>query len=211
MRRIVRAAGAAALLLLWAAPTLAAEPTMTGGCTLEVKSYDANDVAIDDATGPNKVPGSTLGSAEHPFRIAWDGRVDFHFVTPTVFQNNNWQIYAENVPVPILKGQDDNPLDKDELGFINIASTIPSFVPRFAGVVYVHGHLEAAGGQPNCDGSGYVQIMGDPSGTFLWYLMLALIAAGLLFLVATPYTHDWEEGVYTPMSSIPGQPPQRPY
>jgi hypothetical protein len=39
--------------------------------------------------------------------------------------------------------------------------------------------------------------------------MAALIVAGLLFLVATPYTLDWEEGGVTPWEQYaPGSSPK---
>lgn len=201
MRRFVRAAAVAALLLLWAIPTQAAD--LTGGCTLEVRSFDANGNVIDDATGANQIPGSNLGTETNPFKVDWNGRVDFHFVTGnTVFQNNHWEIYAENIPTPILQGSDDNPIDRDELGKVTIGDKVPGGV-RFVGLVYVNGSLVGNGGTARCDGDGWVQIIGDPVGTIPFWVMVGLIVIGALFLVATPYTTTWEEGVYTPMPPVP--------
>jgi hypothetical protein len=201
MRRFVRATAVAALLLLWALPAQAAD--LTGGCTLEVRSLDANGNVLDDATGANQVPGGNEGTATNPFRIDWNGKVDFHFVTGnTVFQNNHWEIYAENIPTAILKGSDDNPIDRDELGNVVIGDKVPGGV-RFVGLIYVNGTLVGNGGTATCAGNGWVQIMGDPIGTIPWDVMVVLLLLGAVFLIATPYTTDWEEGAYTPMAPTP--------
>jgi hypothetical protein len=203
MRRLARAATIAALILVWAVPVQASD--LTGGCTLEVTSYDANGNVLDDATGANQLPGSTEGTQDNPFRVDWNGHVDFHFVTGnTVFQNNHWSIYAEGIPVPILSGQDDNPTDRDELGNVTIGDNVPGGV-RFVGLVYVSGSIVGNGETARCDGDGWVEIIGDPVGTIPFWVMALLVVLGLLFLVATPYTVTWEEGGYTPMSEIPHQ------
>jgi hypothetical protein len=149
------------------------------------------------------------GTQANPFEVSWDGRVDFRFQTgTTVFENNHWDIYAESVPVPILSGTDDNPGDRDEIGYVNIADQAGG-VPRFVGLVYVHGVLVGNAGTSRCEGEGWVRLIGDPVGTVAWWVMAALIVAGLLFLVATPYTRDWEEGGATPWEQYaPGSSPK---
>jgi hypothetical protein len=207
MRRLALAASLGVwLLAAAAAPASAAE--LTGGCTLEARSFDAQGNQLDQGTAPGGA--GSEGTAENPFRVAWGGRVDFHFVTgDTVFQNNTWEIFAQNIPTPILKGDDDNPMDRDELGFVTVGQDLPDYV-RVVGLVFVSGNIVGNGGTARCDGSGWVQIIGDPFGTIPFYVFLALIAVGALFLIATPYTADWEEGIYTPWIGGPGQQPGGP-
>ena len=201
------------LTLLSALPALAA--TLTGNisppCSLEARSYDANGDVLDEGTIENGT--SAEGTQSDPFDIAWDGRVDFRFQTGnTVFQNNTWTIYADTLtgplPVAILSGSDDNPLDLDEIGFVNIQETTTG-LPRFVGLVHITGKLEGNGTAVNCVGDGWVRIVGDPVGTVPWIVMVGLILVGAVALVATPYTVDWEEGAFTPwQGNVPGPRPQ---
>ena len=191
-------------------------------CSLEVRSYENQgdwEVAASGAVPAGAieldsgfVQGTNDGGAgtqANPFEVSWDGRVDFRFQTgTTVFENNHWDIYAESVPVPILSGTDDNPGDRDEIGYVNIADQAGG-IPRFVGLVYVHGVLVGNVGTSRCEGEGWVRLIGDPVGTVAWWVMAALIVAGLLFLVATPYTRDWEEGGATPWEQYaPGSSPK---
>src|SRR5262245_32906893 len=121
MKRLI-AVGAVVplLLLLFAMPVMAAE--LTGGCALAVRSYtgaDATGEQIDEGQMQGIVAKGDKGDAANPFEVSLDGSVDFLFSTaPTVFQNNHWAIYAQGVPVPLLQGSDDNPLDVDETGVV---------------------------------------------------------------------------------------------
>lgn len=197
----------ALLLLLAAATVQAASLTGNAACSLEATSVAADGTTVLDE---GVVQGtSTEGSEQDPFDVDWDGRVDFRFQTgTTVFQNNEWEIYAMGLPVPILRGFDDNPMDLDEIGFVEIGSSLPDAVPRFVGLVYVSGWLEGNAGTSRCDGEGWVRVIGDPVGTIAWGAMAVLILAGVLFLVSTPYTIDWEEGNLTPWEgNIPSPKP----
>lgn len=188
--------------------------TLTGNinppCSLEARSYEntgdwqaaasgavpAGAIALDEGVVRGTDSGGE-GTEANPFDVSWDGRVDFRFQTgTTVFQNNTWSIYAMGLPVPILSGSDDNPMDIDEIGFVEIADQTQG-IPRFVGLVHVNGVLEGNNGASRCEGEGWVRIVGDPVGTVPWIVMAALIVLGLLFLVATPYTTTWEEGEYT--------------
>lgn len=191
-------------------------------CSLEVRSYEnqgdwevaasgavpAGAIELDSGFVQGTNDGGE-GTQANPFEVSWDGRVDFRFQTgTTVFENNHWDIYAESVPVPILSGTDDNPGDRDEIGYVNIADQAGG-IPRFVGLVYVHGVLVGNAGTSRCEGEGWVRLIGDPVGTVAWWVMAALIVAGLLFLVATPYTRDWEEGGATPWEQYaPGSSPK---
>lgn len=185
--------------------------TLTGninpGCSLEARSYEADGETVLDEAFVQET--STEGTETDPFDVAWDGRVDFRFQTgTTVFANNEWSIYAMGLPVAILSGQDDNPLDLDEIGFVEIEE-MAGGLPRFVGLVYVNGILEGNSGASMCEGAGWVRIVGDPVGTIPWIAMAVLIMAGLVFLVATPYTTTWEEGGLTPWEQeAPGSSPR---
>ena len=123
-----------------------------------------------------------------------EGSIDFAFHTgTTVFQNNHWEIYAQGLPVPILAGSDDNPLDVDETGIVTVEEQIKAFPFRFVGVLFISGDLWGNGNASHCHGEGFVQILGDPVGTIPWDVAAALILlSGLVLLVATPYSATWE-------------------
>ena len=200
--------------------------TLTGNinpeCSLEVRSYEntgdweaaasgavpAGAIALDEGFVQGANSGGE-GTEADPFDVSWEGRVDFRFQTgDTVFANNNWSIYAMGLPVPILSGFDDNPMDIDEIGFVEIENEAQG-IPRFVGLVHVSGTLDGNAGASHCVGEGWVRLVGDPVGTVPWMMMAALILAGLVFLVATPYTTTWEEGAYTPWEGhAPGESPK---
>jgi hypothetical protein len=196
MKRLI-AAGAVTslLLLLFAVPVMAAE--LTGGCALEVRSFtgaDATGDPIDEGRMQGIVNQGDKGDAGNPFKVSLDGSVDFLFSTaPTVFQNNHWEIYAQGVPIPLLQGSDDNPLDVDETGVVNL-SNISDAVPfRIVGVFFVHGDLFGNNNANHCHGEGYVQVIGDAVGTPLWLIAAALLVfGGSMLAVAVPYSRDWE-------------------
>lgn len=225
MRRVSVGALLACMMLGGVGFAVAQAASLTGNinpeCSLEVRSYEntgdwqvaasgdvpAEAIALDD--GFVQGTQSTDGTEDDPFDVAWDGRVDFRFQTgTTVFANNTWSIYATGVPVPILSGQDDNPLDLDEIGYVEIADQTQG-IPRFVGLVHLSGRLDGNAGASFCEGEGWVRLVGDPVGTIPWLAMVALIGAGLVFLVATPYTRTWEEGAYTPWEQhAPGDSPR---
>ena len=112
--------------------------------------------------------------------------MDFHFITPKVFQNNHWNVAIEGLPV--LNGSDDNPLDLDEIGNVTVASKVPV---RIVGLIHVTGDIFGNGDVDTCHGDGWVLILGDPVGTIPMWIALALIAAGIIGLLVTPYV-PWE-------------------
>lgn len=173
---------------------------LTGGCTLEVRSTDGSGAPLDEGT----VPPGTEGSQQDPFRVAWDGRVDFRFSTgTTVFQDNEWEIYAQGIPLPILRGSDDNPMDRDESGDVQIGESVPGPV---VGLFHVSGTIEGNNGTNRCDGNGWVHVVGDPMATVPFWVMVVFLVLGGALLVATPYTRDWEEAGLSPMPDGPVKP-----
>ena len=126
------------------------------------------------------------GSPDDPFQVTWDGHVDYHFITPVVFQNNHWNFSVESLP--IRSGSDDNPSDLDEIGKVTISADLPL---RFVGLLHVDGDIFGNGDADHCHGDGWVLILGDPVGTIPFWLAVALIAAGVIGLLFTPYV-PWE-------------------
>jgi hypothetical protein len=189
--------------------------TLTGNidppCSLEVRSYETDGTVLDEGFVQGTSSQGGEGTQADPFEVAWDGRVDFRFQTGmTVFADNEWSIYAMGLPVAVLSGRDDNPMDLDEAGQVTIAEDAAG-VPRFVGLVHVNGVLEGNNGGSRCEGQGWVRIVGDPVGTVPWMSMVGLILAGLVFLVATPYTTTWEEGrVRSWEETNPGSSPRQP-
>jgi len=197
MRRVI-AAGvvAATLALLLVLPTIAAE--LTSPCSMEVRSFDglipATSTKVDEGAAAGPIAEGAVGSQTRPFQVDPEGSIDFAFHTgTTVFQNNHWEIYAQGLPVPILAGSDDNPLDVDETGIVTVEEQIKAFPFRFVGVLFISGDLWGNGNASHCHGEGFVQILGDPVGTIPWDVAAALILlSGLVLLVATPYSATWE-------------------
>ena len=196
MNRLLAAGTAGSLLLILVAiPVFAAE--LSGGCTLDVRSFDGpdatgNEVDAGRASGP--IPEGAVGSQMRPFRVDPDGSVDFLFNTGSVvFQNNHWSIYALGLPVPILFGQDDNPMDPDETGIVEVNETVQALPFRFVGTLFISGDIWGNSDTSRCHGEGFVQVLGDPVGTIPWIIAAALIViSGAVLLVATPYTVHWE-------------------
>jgi hypothetical protein len=196
MRRAI-AAGVVAttLALALVLPVLAAQ--LSGGCSMEVRSFDganASGTAIDEASVNGPIPEGGVGSQSRPFKVDPEGSIDFAFRTgTTVFSNNHWSIFAQGLPIPILSGSDDNPLDVDETGIVTVADQVAKLPFKFVGTLFVSGDLWGNGDTAHCYGEGYVQVLGDPVGTIPWDIAAALIVlSGLVLLVATPYSATWE-------------------
>lgn len=197
MKRVLAAGMVATMLaLLFVLPVAAAE--LSGGCSMEVRSFDGPDpatsTAIDVGAAAGPIAEGLAGSQTRPFMVDPEGSIDFAFHTgSTVFQNNHWSIYVQGLPVPILAGSDDNPLDVDETGIITLNETIKALPFRVVGTFFVSGDLFGNADTSHCHGEGYVQVLGDPIGTIPWDVAAALIVlSGLVLLVATPYSTTWE-------------------
>jgi hypothetical protein len=204
MRRVISAGVVAATLaLLFVLPVIAAQ--LSGGCRIEARSFDGPAVngevsgnIVDEGSMIGPQPEGGVGSQTRPFKVDPEGSIDFLFNTGTiVFQNNHWTIFAQGLPVPILSGSDDNPLDVDETGIVEVDKQIQKLPFRFVGTIFVSGDLWGNNDTAHCYGEGYVQVLGDPVGTIPWDVAAALILlSGLVLLVATPYSIDWEVDQY---------------
>ena len=183
------------LMLIMALPVLGAE--LTGGCTLEVRSFplaDAQGEMIDEGRMAGLVAEGNKGDDSNPFQVDLDGSVDYLFTTgTTVFQNNSWSIYAQGVPIPLLQGSDDNPLDVDETGVVNLSNISDALPFEVAGVFFIHGDLFGNDGANHCHGEGYVKVGESPLTTPLGLIAAALLLlGGSMLAVAVPYSRDWE-------------------
>src|SRR3990170_7070725 len=197
MRRVIAAGVVASMLaLLLVLPAVAAE--LSGGCSMEVRSFDGpnpqTSTAVDAGAASGPIAEGAVGSQTRPFKVDPAGSIDFAFHTgTTVFQNNDWAIYAQGLPVPVLSGSDDNPLDVDETGVVTVNEAFKALPFRVVGVFFVSGDLYGNGTSSHCHGEGFVQVLGDPVGTIPWTVAAALIVlSGLVLLVATPYSTTWE-------------------
>jgi hypothetical protein len=196
MRRVISAgAVGATLAMLFIVPALAA--TLTLPCSMELRSFagpGATGTEVDEAAVRGPIPEGDPGSQTRPFRIDPEGSIDFAFHTgQSVFENNHWTIYAQGLPVPILAGSDDNPGDVDEIGIVEVNEAIQRLPFKFVGTVFVSGDLYGNNDTLHCYGEGYVQVLGDPVGTIPWLAAAALILlSGVMLLVATPYSVNWE-------------------
>jgi len=196
MRRLLAAGVVATMLaLLLILPVLAAE--LTSPCSMEVRSFDglnASGTEIDAGAAAGPIAEGDVGSQSRPFKVDPEGSIDFAFHTgTTIFENNHWSIFAQGLPVAILAGSDDNPLDVDETGIVSLNEAIKALPFRVVGVFFISGDLYGNNDASHCHGEGYVQVLGDPIGTIPWDVAAALIVlSGLVLLVATPYTVDWE-------------------
>jgi hypothetical protein len=185
-RSSIALAIATGLLLASMGPTGAAE--LTGGCRLEIVAWKPDGVSVLDA---GVAPGAE-GTESDPLDVAWDGRVAFRFLPGrTPFRDHRWAIHAAGIPVPILEGSDDDPFDAEQRGEVVVGGNL-SDAARIAGLVNVTGWIEGDDGEARCDGEGWVRVVGDPVGTVPWIIFVALLVLALLFLLATPYTPDWD-------------------
>lgn len=199
MSRLLRAGCLATLLAVLAAPAAVQAAELTGGCTLAVRSYDTDGNLLDDATGSNQAPGGTLGTITNPFRVDWNGHVEFELGTGgATFADPSWQFQLDNVPLPIHSGSNAAPLGGNVPGAAQIGTKLPE-IARFAGLVYVTGSLIGDGGSSRCDGSAWVRVIGDPIGTMAFWVMIVLLLIGGILLVVTPYTVSWEGAGYGAM------------
>lgn len=195
MKRLLAAGGVTVLLsLLIAVPVLASE--LTGGCVIQLRSFDgpqATGNQVDAAQAVGIISEGAVGSQSNPFEVDPAGSIDFLFTTPTVFQNNSWAIYAQGLPVALLSGSDDNPLDLDERGVVSFAEQIKALPFRVVGTFLITGDLWGNNNGSHCHGEGYVKVLGDPVGTIPWDIAVGLMVfSGLALLVAVPYSTTWE-------------------
>ena len=172
MRRTFAAAVllTASLLLAAAAPAAAFPLSL---CQLSLTSKDANGSTLDTAQS-----GANDATISDPFLVEWGGTVDYTGATTNVIENYSYQIFVLGIPTP-LRGADTNADENvDGGGTVGVSANAPF---RVTGLFKVTGGYSGEGG--NCAGSGWFKLIGDPTGTVLFWLGLILIALGTLFEV----------------------------
>lgn len=183
MRRTV-AVAVAIVAMAWcaflAAPGVAAFPLST--CTLSVTSMDASGAVLGTATG-----GGTGGTRDDPLLVDPKGTVSWVGTTGgSELTDTSYHVEIFGVPTPLQgAAKDDGPRASSE-GSVNLGDILPFDV---VGLVYVSGALEV-GGAPYCEGSGWIELQGDPVGTpgFVGGAGLALVGLATA-LASTPRRH----------------------
>jgi hypothetical protein len=157
-----------ALCLLIVAPVAAA--SLSPPCSLMLSAVDAAGVEVDSAS----LPGDR-GSVDDPFRVAWDGTVDYEFDSGTPLRNNRSHVAVFGIPT--MRASETEPAESTESGTVTVGEGWPV---RFAGLAYVSG--EITGDEGSCSGDGWVKVVGEPIGSIGWLLGALLIVLGLALL-----------------------------
>ncbi len=170
LRRLVLATVLAASLLIPA--TASAFPLTT--CTATLTSTAADGSPLDSVVG-----GAADSTREDPFLIDWNGTVAWEGTTGgIVFTDFTWGISISGIPTA-LNGVVTNASGQTE----GSGSVVPNDVAplQLVGLFYVTGSVSGDAG--SCDGSGWVQLQGDPIGTLQFWAGLAAVAIGILLIV----------------------------
>ena len=170
-RSFVAAVLVAASLLLVAAAPVAAFPLSL--CQLSLTSTDAGGATIDSGQS-----GANDSTQADPFLVDWDGTVVYTGTTTNVIKNYRYQVFVLGIPTPISGGDTNDDEDVSGNGTVSVSSNMPF---RVTGLFKVTGTYEGEGG--SCNGSGWFQLRGDPTGTVLFWLGLILIALGIVLEV----------------------------
>ena len=143
-------------------------------CTATLTSISADGSPLDTVVG-----GAADSTREDPFLVDWNGTVAWEGTTGgIVFTNFTWGISITGIPTP-LNGVVANASGQTE----GSGSVVPNEVLplELVGLFYVTGSVSSDAG--SCDGSGWVQLQGDPLGTLQFWAGLAAVAIGILLIV----------------------------
>jgi len=178
MRRSVSIAALLAACLLAAFATPAAAFPLTT-CSLALESTDGSGAPLDTATS-----GSPDSTQSDPFKVDWDGSVEYVGSTTVVIKNYSYQVSVFGVPTPIRGSDANDDENTDGDGSVSVGANSPF---RVAGLYYVSGGYTGEGGE--CGGSGWFQLLGSPIGTVPWIAGILLTVLGALGLVAGARGH----------------------
>lgn len=156
-RTIALAAGLASLawVSFVAVPPVSAFPLTT--CTLSVTSKDASGNVISTATA--RGPG---GTREDPLIVDPNGTVEWTGTTGgSPITSASYHVEVFGVPTPLQGSTKDDSPRSTSSGSVNIGDVLPF---DLVGLIYVSGAVDV-GGSPYCEGSGWIQMRGDPVGT----------------------------------------------
>ncbi|MDQ2966044.1 MAG: hypothetical protein M3R57_09380 [Chloroflexota bacterium] len=172
MRRSVAAAVLlTASLLLAATAPVAAFPLSL--CQLSLSSKDANGTTIDSAES-----GANDSTQADPFLVDWDGTVAYSGTTTNVIKDYTYQVYVFGAPTPIRGADTNSEQDVDGSGTVGVSANAPF---RITGLFKVSGTYTGAGG--SCAGDGWFKLIGDPTGTVLFWIGLIIVALGAALLL----------------------------
>jgi len=144
-------------------------------CTIELTSVDADGATIDTAT-----VGDADGTQANPLLVDWDGSVEWDGSTgPLVIKDSRWSISLFYVPTPESGGEANEDGDKGGDGTVRISEDLPF---RVTGLYFVTGQISGTGG--GCDGSGWINVTGDPFGTVPFWIGIGMTVVGVLLLGA---------------------------
>lgn len=175
----------AAVLLLTARPADAA--TISGNCSASAASFaagvdpdDPANLAIDAIEIPENSSVDN-GTKDNPFELDSQGPVAWSGQTSGQATNQTWGI--EFLTIGSIDDSDPNTDDeRTKSGVKDMSDIFPADV---TGLIKVTGTFKADGA--NCKGSGWIKLVGSPTGTIPWIGGLAAGALGLIGLAfATP-------------------------
>jgi hypothetical protein len=177
LRRLAVLALPALLLLL---PASASAFPVTN-CTIELTSVDGDGATIDTAT-----VGDADGTQANPLLVDWDGSVDWAGTTgPLVIKDSRWSISLFYVPTPESGAEANENGHNDGDGSVRISEDLPF---RVTGLYFVSGQISGTGG--GCEGSGWINVTGDPFGTVPFWIGIGMIVVGVL-LLGVGYRWAW--------------------
>ena len=175
----------ASVLLLTARPADAA--TISGNCSASAASFapgvdpdDPANLAIDAIEIPENSSVDN-GSKGNPFELDSQGSVAWSGQTSGQATNQTWGI--EFLTIGAI--EDSDPNEKDERSTSGVKDMSDIFPDDVTGLIKVTGTFSADGA--DCKGSGWIKLVGSPTGTVPWIGGLIAGGLGLLGLAfATP-------------------------
>ncbi len=153
-------------------------------CSLTVTSMDESGAVISSAAG-----GGPGGTRDDPLVVDAKGTVEWTGTTGgSPLTGTSYHVEIFGVPTPLQGAAKDDGPRSSTAGSIRIADFVPF---DLVGLIYVSGALEV-GGSPHCEGSGWIQLRGDPVGTpgFVGGAGLALVGLATA-LASVPRRHPF--------------------
>ncbi len=168
----LRFLAAAALTLLAAAGASAALAAEATGCSGSATSLAADGTTIMSVEAPG--PGATQAD---PFKVDYDGTVQWQGATDAVIQGGSWKVTAMPFTFSGTIANESGKTTAD--GTVSPADYLPFAIP---GLVKVTVDLTGAGGAA-CNVEGWIQFTGSPLSSPAGWLAVAFTVAGALGLL----------------------------
>ena len=147
--------------------------SLTPPCAFHATSLDANGNQLDDVVGNE--PG-TGGTETDPFKVDLKGSISYDGTTGNVIKDYTYQVVVFGAPV-VFGTEDNAGGDLDGEGTVSVASLVT--VP-VTGTIFVSGGMKGEGGE--CQGSGWIRIVGDSTTSIPSILGYILFLLGLVML-----------------------------